>query len=173
MNLDDIPAGSLCVIDTKRLVVLGTEGVSDQARRLLRRCSKGELIGTLPQAVQQELTHKLMLAEAVMQHGASGGHPAVRLADKPNVIRALTLYQAKVRALVDLGLRFEHCEQGDLLQSAFGLQRHYGLSTSDSVILAVAVRLKADCLVSSDKRLQSVEEIDVLAPSDLRIREAS
>ena len=44
MNFDDIPAGSLCVVDTN--VLLHAEGVSDQARRLLRRCSKGELIGT-------------------------------------------------------------------------------------------------------------------------------
>jgi len=30
-------------------------------------------------------------------------------------------------------------------------------------------RLEADCLVSSDKRFQPVEDIDVLASSDLRI----
>jgi len=114
-----------------------------------------------------------MPTESIMKHAASGNHAAKRPADKPNFVRALTLYQTKVRALVDLGLRFEHCEQGGQLQSAFDLQKHYGSSTSDAVILAVAVRLKADCLVSSDKRLQSVEEIDVLAPSDLRIQEAS
>ena len=85
------------------------------------------------------------------------------------VVRTLNLYQMKVRALVDLGLRFERCEQGDLLQSAFDLQKRYGLQTNDAVILAVAVRLKADCLVSSGERFRSVEEIDVFAPSDLRI----
>ena len=63
MNLDDIPNGSLCVIDTN-VLLYAEQGVSDQAQRLLRRCSMGELIGTLPQTVWQELTHKLMLAEA-------------------------------------------------------------------------------------------------------------
>lgn len=171
MSLDDIPAGSLCVIDTN-VLLYAEQGVSDQAQRLLRRCSKGELIGTLPQTVWQELTHKLMLAEAMMKHGISGRNPAARLADRPNVVRTLTLYQMKVRALVDLGLRFEHCEQRDLLQSAFDLQTRYGLLTNDAVILAVAVRLEADCLVSSDKSFGSVEEIDVFAPSDLRIGKA-
>ena len=140
MSLDDIPGGSLCVIDTN-VLLYAEQGVSGQAQRLLRRCSKGELIGTLPQNVWQELTHRLLLAEVMMKHG-SDGNPAARPADRPNVVRTLNLYQMKVRALVDLGLRFERCEQGDLLQSAFDLQKRYGLPTNDAVILAVAVRLK-------------------------------
>ena len=168
MNLDDIPNGSLCVIDTN-VLLYAEQGVSDQAQRLLRRCSMGELTGTLPQTVWQELTHKLMLAEAMMMHGLSGGNPAARLANKPEIVRTLSLYRTKIRALVDLGLRFERCEQSDLLQSAFDLQARYGLLTNDAVVLAVAIRLEADCLVSSDKGFLPVEEIDVLAPSDLRI----
>ena len=168
MNLDDIPAGSLCVIDTN-VLLYAEQGVSDQARRLLRRCSMGELVGTLPQTVWQELTHKLMLVEAMMKHGVLGSNPAARLGGNPELVRTLSLYQTKVRALVDLGLRFEHCEQGDLLQSAFDLQKRYGLLTNDAVILAVAVRLEADCLVSSDKSFQTVEEVAVVAPSDVRI----
>lgn len=50
MSLDDIPGGSLCVIDTN-VLLYAEKGVSGQAQRLLRRCSKGELIGTLPQNV--------------------------------------------------------------------------------------------------------------------------
>ena len=167
MNLDDIPTGSLCVIDTN-VLLYAEQGVSGQAQRLLRRCAEGELTGTLPQTVWQELTHKLMLAEAMMKHGISGGNPAARLSGRPEIIRSLDLYRRKIRALVHLGLRFERCEQGDLVQSAFELQKRYGLLTNDSVVLAVAIRLEADYLVSSDKGFQPVEEIDVLAPSDLR-----
>ena len=168
MNLDDIPAGSLCVIDTN-VLVYAEQGVSGQAQRFLRRCSKGELTGVLPQTVWQELTHRLMLAEAAMKHGSLGGNPAARLAGKPEIIRGLSLYQSKVRNLIDLGLRFESCTQDDLLQSAFDLQKRYGLLTNDSVVLAVAVRLEADALVSSDKGFRSVEEVTVFAPSDLRL----
>ena len=168
MNLDDIPAGSLCVIDTN-VLVYAEQGVSGQAQRLLRRCSKGEITGVLPQTVWQELTHRLMLAEVAMKHGSLGGNPAARLAGKPEIIRGLSLYQSKVRNLLDLGLRFESCTQDDLLRSAFDLQKRYGLLTNDSVILAVAVRLEADGLVSSDKGFRSVEEVTVFAPSDLRL----
>ena len=173
MSLDDIPAGSLCVIDTN-VLLYAEQGISDQAQGLLRRCSKGDLVGALPQIVWQELTHKLMLAEAMMKRGTSGDNLAgVSRPVQPNLARTFTLYQMKVRALVELGLRFEPCEQADLLQSGFDLQQRYGLLTNDAVTLAVAVRLKADCLVASDLRFRFVEEIDVLAPSDLRIRESS
>ena len=171
MSLDDIPAGSLCVIDTN-VLLYAEQGASDQAQRLLRRCSKGDLVGALPQTVWQELTHKLTLAEAMMKRGTSGGNPVACPVGQPNVVRTLTLYRMKVQALVELGLRFEPCEQADLLQSGFDLQQRYGLLTNDAVTLAVAVRLKADCLVASDLRFRFVSEIDVLAPSDLRIPEA-
>ena len=64
VNLDGIPGGSLCVIDTN-VLLYAEQGASDQAQRLLRRCANGELIGTLPQTVWQELAHKLMPAEAI------------------------------------------------------------------------------------------------------------
>ena len=86
-----------------------------------------------------------------MKHGSLGGNPAARLAGKPEIIRGLSLHQSKVRNLLDLGLRFESCTQDDLLRSAFDLQKRFGLLTNDSVVLAVAVRLEADGLVSSDK----------------------
>ena len=168
MNLDDIPSASLCVIDTN-VLLYAEQGVSDQAQRLLRRCSKGELVGILPQPIWQEFTHRLMLTEAAMKHGRSPGNPAALLAEKPEIVRGLSLYQSKVRSLLGLGLRFESCTQDDLLQSAFALQKRHGLLTNDSVILAMAIRLEADCLVSSDKGFQAIEEITVFAPSDLRI----
>ena len=168
MNLDDIPAGSLCVIDTN-VLLYAEQGVSDQAQRLLRRCSNGELAGILPQPVWQELTHRLMLTEAAMKHGRSPGNPAALLARRPDLVRSLSLYQSKVQSLLGLGLRFESCTQADLLQSAFTLQKRHGLLTNDSVVLAMAIRLEADCLVSNDKSFQVVEEIAVFAPSDLRL----
>ena len=168
MNLDEIPAGSLCIIDTN-VLLYAEQGKSEQAQRLLRRCSVDELTGVLPQTVWQELTHKLMLAEAAMKHGISGRNPAARLADRPEIVRGLSLYQTKLRALLDLGLRFEPCVKIDLIISAFDLQTRYGLLTNDAVVLAVAIRLKADCLVSSNKGFQPVNEVPVFAPDDLRI----
>lgn len=167
VSLDDIPSGSLCVIDTN-VLLYAEQNVSDQAQTLIRRCARSEVIGTLPQTVWQELTHKLMLAEAIMKGLVSGGKPAARLGMKPEAVRGLSLYRAKIQALVDLGLRFEACTLGDLTKAGFGLQEKYGLLTNDAVVLAVAIRLKADALASSDKAFHSVAEPPVYRPTDLR-----
>lgn len=168
VNLDDIPNGSLCVIDSN-ILIYAEEGVSNQAQRLLRRCARGELRGVLPQTVWQEVTHKLMLAEAMMKGLISGGNPASRLSSKPEAIKELSLYRAKVQALVELGLGFETCTLKDLTKTAFGLQEKYGLLTNDAVVLAVAIRLKADALVSGDRAFHGVTEVTVHSPTDLRL----
>jgi predicted nucleic acid-binding protein len=168
MNLDDIPSGSLCVVDTN-VLLYAEQGVSTQAQRLLRRIERRELIGVIPQPVWQELTHKLMLAEAMMLGQIGGGNPARQLAAKPEVIRHLTIYRDKVAALVTLGLGFEACTRTDLLDKALPLQERYGLMTNDSVIAAVAIRLEADALVSADTRFKVVKDLNVYAPSDLKM----
>ena len=168
MNVDDISTGSLCVVDTN-VLIYAEQGVSPQAQRFVRRCSSGELKAVMPQTVWQELTHKLMLAEAMMRGLTSGGNPAARLAAKPDAIRGLTLYRAKVKSLLDLGFGFEPCHLTDLIERAFALQEQHGLLTNDSVVLAVALRLKADALVSSDKAFRGVAELDVYYPTDLRL----
>lgn len=168
MNLDDVSAGSLCVVDTN-VLLYAEQGVSPQAQRFIRRCASGELMAVLPQTVWQELAHKLMLAEAMMRGLISGGNPAARLAAKPEAIRGLSLYKAKVKSLLDLGFSFEPCQLGDLTERAFALQEQYGLLTNDAVVLAVALRLKADALVSSDKSFRGVAEIEVHYPTDLRL----
>jgi len=168
MNLDDIPAGSLCVIDTN-VLLYAEQGASLQAQRLLRRIERQDVLGVLPQPVWQELTHKLMLAEAFMLGQITGGNPARQLSSKPDVVKRLSLYRDKIKALATLGLAFELCTKADLLDKAFDLQDRYGLLTNDSVILAIAMRLDADALVSADVRFQVTKDIRVYAPSDIRM----
>ncbi|NVM22711.1 MAG: type II toxin-antitoxin system VapC family toxin [Desulfobacterales bacterium] len=168
MNLDDIQSGSLCIIDTN-ILLYAEQGVSAQAQRLLRRCSTGELIGVLPQTVWQELTHKLMLGEAAMLGKIGGRNPAGQLAKKPDVIKSLSIYQEKIAALQNLGLGFEPCTQKDLLEKAFELQRKFGLLTNASMVLATALRLGAEVLVSADAAFRQIPEPIVASPSDLRI----
>lgn len=168
MNLDDIRSGSLCVVDTN-ILIYAEQGLSAQAQRLIERCSKGEVLITLPQTVWHEFTHKLMLAEALVKGLISGGNLAAKLATKPDAVRKLVLYRAKVRALFDLGVGFEPCIRKDLTESGFGLQERYGLLTNDAMVLAVALRLKADVLVSTDQAFREVREIPLHAPTDLRL----
>jgi predicted nucleic acid-binding protein len=166
MNLDDIRNGSLCVADTN-VLLYAEQGISKQCQRFLRRSGTGDIIIQLPQTVWHEICHKLMLAEAMMTGKITGSPLALKLARKPDVVRGLGLYREKLRALAQLGLGFEPCTREDLFNTAFTFQEKYGLLTNDSLILAAAVRLKADVLVTADTVFQNTQELAVALPSDL------
>jgi len=166
MNLDEIQSGSLCVADTN-VMLYAEQGQSIQCRRFLQRCATGELLIVLPQTVWHELTHKLMLAEALMIGGIAGPAPASKLARKPDLVKGLSLYKQKILALFQMGLGFETNTREDLLDRAFAYQKKYGFLTKDSLILATAVRLKADVLATADAAFADIRELSVAMPSDL------
>jgi len=167
VNPDDILNGSLCVLDTN-ILLYAEQGLSAQSQRLLRRCGAGEIIIVLPQTVWHELGHKLMLAEAAMSGKISAPSLAGKLSRRPQIVKGLGLYREKISALRDLGIGYEPCTAEDFFRTAFLFQEKYGLLTNDSMVLAAAVRLKADALVTADAAFQNVAEIEIVMPSDIR-----
>ena len=168
MNLDDIPSRSHCILDTN-ILIYAEQGVSLQAQRLLRRIGEQDVTGVLPQPVWQETIHRLMMMEAIMLGHIRGPNPARQLAAKPAIVKTLTTYREKVRALATLGLGFEPCHESDLLREAIELQERYGLLTNDSLIAAITLRLDADALASADDRFLDISEIRAYVPSDLKL----
>lgn len=172
MSLDDIPSGSLCVLDTN-VLIYAEQGVSPQAQRLLRRIEEHDVSGVSPQPVWQETIHRLMVTEAIMLGHIRGPNPARQLAGKPGVVKGLTMYRDKVKALVTLGLGFEPCHEVDLLGKALEVQEQYGLLTNDSLIAAMALRMEADALASADSRFRVVKELKLYEPSDVKLPSSS
>jgi predicted nucleic acid-binding protein len=168
MNLDDIPSGSLCVLDTN-ILLYAEQGASLQSQRLLRRIEQLDVTGVLPQPVWQETMHRLMLTEAIMLGHVRGPNPARQLARKPEVVKRLTLYREKIGALITLGLGFEPCRETDLWEKALEIQERYGLLTNDSLIVAMALRIEAEALASTDAGFGNIKEIRVYVPSDVKL----
>jgi predicted nucleic acid-binding protein len=168
MNLDDIPSGSLCVLDTN-ILIYAEQRASLQAQRLMRRIEERDVTGLLPQPVWQETMHRLMTIEAIMLGYIRGPNPSRQLAEKPDVVKKLTIYRDKVRALMTLGLGFEPCHESDLLDKALEIQERHGLLTNDSLIAAIALRLEADGLASANARFQAIQELRTYTPSDVKL----
>lgn len=166
MNLDEIPAGSLCVPDAK-ILIYAEQGFSQQSQRFLRRIEAQEIAGVLPQPVWQEITQRLMIMEAIMQGHVRGPNPSRQLASTPEVMRRLTTYRQKVRALVTLGFRYEACREPDLLETSLEMQEQYGLSPNDALIPAIALRIGADFLASANPRFREMRGISVASPTDV------
>ena len=74
----------------------------------MRRIEEQDVTGVLPQPVWQETMHRLMITEAIMLGYIRGPNPARQLAEKPDLVKKLTMYRDKVKALVTLGLGLLH-----------------------------------------------------------------
>lgn len=78
-----------------------------------------------------------MVTEAVLLGHVRGANPARQLSGKSTIVKGLTMYRDKVKALVTLGLGFEPCRETDLMGKALELQERYGLLTNDSLIVGL------------------------------------
>lgn len=89
--MNDLPSGSKVYIDANIFIYHFT-GHSDATSAFLHRCETGDLYGVTGAVVTLEVTHRLMMLEALEKGLISGGHPARRLAGKPHIVRQLGRY---------------------------------------------------------------------------------
>ena len=167
MKDTEIADGSRCVLDAN-VLIYAEEGHSKQASALLARCAEGAVSGVIPFAALLEVCYKLMLIEARARNKISGSNPARKLSDRPEVVKTLHEYRAKVDALLDMGMRVEEHRLADYAR-AVELQSAYGLLTIDSVILATALRVRADHLVTTDTGFRGIDELSVIIIDDVDI----
>lgn len=171
MTVEAIPAGSRCCIDAN-ILIYAEAGYSEQAKALLARCTQATIVGILPFAALLEVCHRLMLIEARATGKLTGSNPARKLASRPELVRRLHVYRTKLEALRDMGLRIAPHSRADF-DRALDLQSEHGLLTTDSVILATALRLGTDHLVTTDRAFGPVRDVDVVLIDDIDIPDAA
>ncbi|MBK6679943.1 MAG: type II toxin-antitoxin system VapC family toxin [Ignavibacteriales bacterium] len=88
------------------------------------------------------------------------------MSEKPGLVSSLYLYESVFEDILNLGMNIEVVEKQDLIE-ALAVQRKYGLLTNDSLIIAVAKRLRITSLVSADKVFGKVKSITLYSPDDI------
>ncbi|MCK9588327.1 MAG: type II toxin-antitoxin system VapC family toxin [Terrimicrobiaceae bacterium] len=164
MTLDDIINGSTVFIDTN-VLVYARRGQSVQCRQLLSRCNTLAVHGVISGFVVAEFCHRRMMQEA-QATGRAPSNPARTLAQKPEMVRQLSVYAGDVRALLGGELALMEAGATDFAV-ALELQRQMGLLTIDSVNLAVARRLGINEIVTADSHFDHIQGLIVYKPDDL------
>lgn len=67
-----------------------------------------------------------------------------------------------------MGLRFEPVRREDVLTDAIQVQKRHGPLTNDSIIVACAMRLGADYLITSDSGFAAVTGVNVAFLDDVK-----
>ena len=165
MRLAEVQAGEWVVIDTN-ILVYTNQGRSQECLEFLRRCAAGEVRGVVPVPMLAELVHALMLIEARENNWIERANPSRALAERPDLVRRLSRYEAQVREFLGIGLRVEPATAPDILE-AVRVQRETGLLTNDALLLATARRLNIEAVASADRMIARAPDFKVYAPGDI------
>lgn len=141
-------------------------GVSPHCRVFLERCERGEIAGITSALVLAEVSHRLMMIEAVARGLIQPGNVAAKLREKPAVVKKLKTYQVQVDRIPLMGIDVHSVDLPTLHRSRTG-REHYGLLTNDSLVLASAEGAEADGIATSDRDFRRMRDLKVYYPTDL------
>ena len=166
LKLRELPAGAQVFVDATIFICHFT-GLSRECRDLLERCERGEVAGVTSTAVLAEVSHRLMMIEAVSRGLVEPGNVAAKLRAKPAVVRKLDRYQEQVDLIPMMGVEILPVDLPTFHRSRDFRSRH-GLLTNDSLVLAGAGEAGLDAVATADRDFRRVKEIRVYEPGDLR-----
>jgi predicted nucleic acid-binding protein len=163
-RIDNLPAGTRLFLDAN-IFVYAFLGHSDQCRELLARCATEQVLGITTLDVVNEVTHRMMLAEAL----GSGVIKRDRVRDlrgKWREVAKLTEYWTQTSAIFGLNILVLPTDEARLRRAQTIRTRH-GLLTNDSLIVAVMEEFEIQSLATRDDDFDHVSELTVYKPTDI------
>lgn len=169
LTLDELARGTKAFVDAT-VFVYHFAGASPACRRFLDRCERGELKAITSAAAVAEVTHRLMMLEAVSRGLVSQGQVAKKLRKKPEVIKRLVTYQENVLQIPLMGIEVLPLDL-KLLSEAAELRSEYGLMVNDSLMASTALAAGLETIATADRDFERVPTLAVATPGDLSARD--
>jgi len=163
-RLANLPAGADVFLDAN-VFIYSFGGQSDECRDLLRRCATEEVFGITTLEVINEVTHRLMLAEAVAK-GIITRQNAAALKGKWRDVAMLGDYWTLTSRIFGLNILIIASDESRL-RSAQTVRSSHGLLTTDSLILAAMNEYGIDRLASRDGDFDHISSLTIYKPTDI------
>jgi predicted nucleic acid-binding protein len=162
--LGNLPDDTDIFLDAN-IFIYALGGQSQPCLNLLFRCAREEVYGVTTIEVINEVTHRLMLAEALAS-GVIKRPRAQDLKGKTEAIRQLGEYWARVNKIFSVNILILKPDE-PRLHRAHNTRSRYGLLTTDSLILAAMDEYGIDCLASRDGDFDHVSSLTIYKPTDV------
>jgi predicted nucleic acid-binding protein len=165
MELNDVPDGTIICVDSN-ILVYHFLNVSPQCSAFLARVAAREISAWTGAHILAEMLHRLMIREATDQGLISGGNPARRLKEHPDIVRALPSYQqALPLTLVWLD---QVCPiNAEVLSRSASVRATHGLLVNDSLTVTMVEMQGTTTLATADRDFLQVPGLQVYIPSDI------
>ena len=160
----NLPDKSFIFVDAN-IFVYGISGQSGDCRKFLDRCLREEVAGITLFETVNEVTHRLMVAEALSK-GLITRANAKRLRENFELISTLTDYWKNVERLLALNLLFLPVNEA-IVRGANVERVAAGLLTNDSMVVSCMREYGLSLLATNDADFERVAGVTVFKPSDL------
>lgn len=164
-TLEALPSGASVFVDATVFVYHFT-GASAACKAFLARCAGGDIEARTSVVVLAEVTHRLMLGEAVSRGLVAGPNVLRKVRAQPEIVRQLVAYNEQVDRIARMGVQVLPLAP-ELFSEARALRERHGLLTNDSLLLAAALRHGIDALATADRDFERVRGLRVFRPADL------
>jgi predicted nucleic acid-binding protein len=163
-TLPVVPGNSLVFIDAN-IFIYGLSGQSVHCRQLLERCLREDVTGITLFETLSEVTHHLMVAEALAK-GLIGPGGARALRRNPTVIPRLSDYGRNTERVLALNLVLMPAHEA-IVRGAQAARQGAALLTNDSMIVARMREYGISFLATNDADFLRVADITLFKPGDL------
>ena len=163
-RIENLPAGTRLFLDAN-IFVYAFLGHSNECQELLGRCATEQVLGITTLDVVNEVTHRMMLAEALGK-GVIKRDRVRDLRGKWREVAKLTEYWTQTSAIFGLNILVLTTDEARL-HVAQTIRLRHGLLTNDSLIVAAMEEFGIDSLATRDNDFDHVSELIVYKPSDI------
>lgn len=165
MTFDQLQPGDDVFLDAN-IFIYYYLGSSQQCRLLLDQCSQGVLRGHTATFALAEVTHRLMMIEAVELGLATPGKIVKQLREKPAIIQQLSKYSAAVPQIKAMNIAISPLNL-TMLEIGADVRKQHGLLTNDSLLVAAMQELNLQKLVTLDHDFARVSGLLIYQPTDV------
>lgn len=171
MVLSDLEDGSSVFIDANIFIYHFSKEskLNSDCSNFLERVEEGKINGFTSVAVIQEVTHRMMILEAVtFIPEMKGKDPVKNLKAHPDVVKKLVRHQ-RIPAQMALFNISIISPDIDTIERSQQMKRRYGVLSNDALSLQIIEDLKINNLVSNDSDFERVNFITLYKPSVIAI----
>ena len=165
MKLEDLPGETTIFVDAN-ILIYHFSGISLECRAFLQRCESRQVTAFTGVHIVLEVTHRLMILEALQKGLITGGQPARKLKEQPEIIKGLHEYNQSVQQIPRLNIRIRTITSA-IVRASETIRVQDGLMTNDSVTVALMRKLGLTAIATADADFDNISALRVYQPRDI------
>ncbi|ETW95360.1 MAG: hypothetical protein ETSY2_48260 [Candidatus Entotheonella gemina] len=165
MKFEDLPSGARIFVDAN-ILIYHFSGMSLECQAFFQRCESRQVEAFTGVHIVLEVTHRLMMLEALQNGLITGGQPARKLKEQPEIIKGLHEYNQSVRQIPRLKIRVRAITSS-VVRASEAIRVQEGLMTNDSVTVALMRQLELTDIATLDADFNNISSLRVYQPGDV------